>query len=855
MAPPELTGLLSRLDLLAVAYQRGAVDLAEQIGELLVPHASLTARQRGDALRARRALHSGAVLSPVQFAGLAALAGRALGDLGTLAGQIRALMAAAADLVTAQGAAQRAVAHEDARLLALPWQVLHDSPAGVCALRGGDLAIYGDIAARIAAGEPWTTKRMRHRSGYLWRMLARAATKPTPRGWLAHVTPIEVHQTGGWSGDGHLLLRDRAAVEVADNLGWCRDQASTAADLSGAEVTLAVSALSRLEAAHLTGWAFDGEDRTKLTAVRVRRTPVLDAVLAALADRPQPAGQLLADLAGPDDERRQAMRGFLTHLLALRLIEAGLPPRSTHSGWRPTGHFRSAAPARARAASPDPFVDVYRAPAGGISASHARRLADLVALALRVIALADHGAAVAGPAAPAGLADEPRPVLEIAADCIRTGAVVGRARQHRHDWPPVTNPDSPYGRLVRWLGEQLDNPAAADVSAADVSAADVRAVDISAAVLDRVGGEAPAVDWPLDCLLRPIRAGEGLLAVLDQAAPAGLLDARFVPGLRHIGSPVPQADAYRRFLASRGDTAGIPFVEILVPPLTQRAANAVRRPAYTSMWTGDPDLAGYFLAGDATPATYLPLSQITLRRRGGAVIAEAGGRQIWPVLHTARNSAPPWDTIASLLLLASPQPERRWWRTISYSLPGWPQRDFMPPISVGGGLVISPAQWRLPVDGLWRPRDSMVGKATALLRLRRRLGMPRWVAVAADVHDEARVVDLDSLHALRSLDRLSSQGTSALLVAEFQPALGQLPVHDEAAGAPVVAELLLRLFPAAGAGTVSSVPAGQALSASGDPAGRTAGPTGTCDRPDHPTRGDPCTMPRPSPWPPATSMR
>jgi len=268
-------------------------------------------------------------------------------------------------------------------------------------------------------------------------------------------------------------------------------------------------------------------------------------------------------------------------------------------------------------------------------------------------------------------------------------------------------------------------------------------------------------------------------------------------------------DWYRGFLARRAAAAGARPVEVLAPPLSVRAANAVRRPAYTAAWTGDPDRAGY-LDGDGL--SYLPLSRITLRRDGASVVAEAGGERIWPVRHTARVAAPPWSTVVDLLMLASPQPERTRWRALRYSLTGWPERAFMPRITVGGALVVTPAQWRIPAGSLWRADDRLVDRYAALERLRRRHRLPRVVQVATDPHAEPLTVDLVSPHGLRALDRIVQRGADTVLVRELPADPDRLPVHDEATGAGCVAELLLRLAPAIetsgnGAGSVIRQPA------------------------------------------------
>ena len=409
--------------------------------------------------------------------------------------------------------------------------------------------------------------------------------------------------------------------------------------------------------------------------------------------------------------------------------------------------------------------------------SHAHRLGVLARLALRVAELIHAD----GQGVPRVLSDrlgaQPRRVLDIAAECLDALSANPPGRLRLHEWPPVQRPESGYAGLVRSLAERMDGADSVDLGDED---------------LDAVGAPCPDVDWPLDCLLRPIRGATGELAVLDQFIPAGVYDARFAPALTDLDGEPPQVRAYREFLTRLGEAAGMRFVEILAPPLSTQAANAVRRPRYTELWTGDPDRSGYLRDGHSR---YLPLSQITLRTDAGHVVAEACGEPIWPILHTTRIAVPPWDMIVALLLLASPQPSRARWRAPSHSLRAWPERDFVPRITVGGGLVLSPAQWRLDRSEFWRPGDHLADRLAALDRLRRRRRIPRLVSVAVHADGEPLAVDLSSLHGLRALERLVHRGASALLMAELFAEPDRLAVHDEAdaGGGPSVAELLLRL--------------------------------------------------------------
>jgi hypothetical protein len=617
---------------------------------------------------------------------------------------------------------------------------------------------------------------MRRRGDYVWRILTRASTRATPKGWLGHVALLPVREDGRWSGTEPLHVCDSAAAQYATNID--RHRAALAVIPTphlDASLRLALTPLYQLDTGHLVVWTLDGADRNRLGEVRLRRTPALETIIAGLADGPRPAGWLLDVLAGSDTDRRDAAAGLLVHLMSLSVLQVGGAARRVLTGWRPVNTTGAPTPTGRAGDAANDYVDVYRRAATAMAAPYADRLAALLELALRTMALTDLDTRSEPVPLPAALRHRPRPLLDIARECLAEGTRVARSRPHHHDWPLVGREGTPYAQLVTWLSDHMDGAGS---------------VDISEATLDAVGAPAPTLEWPVDCLLRPLRGLGGAVAVLDLVAPAGLLDARFAEALAELHAGLPQVDEYRGFLSRLAGGSGAALMEVLVPPLSTRAANAVRRPGYARLWTGDPNREDYI---DTDAASYVPLSRITLRVAGGAVVTEVDGEPVWPVLHTARLAAPPWDTIAGLLLLGSPQPPRTRWRSLRYSLDAWPDRVFVPRITVGGGLIITPAQWRLRTAALWRPGDRLVDKLARLERLSRQLRIPRLVQVVTDVHDEPLAVDLFSPHSVRVLDRMLHRGTPTVLVRELLTVPDQLTVHDEAAGAACVAELLLRL--------------------------------------------------------------
>ncbi|MFJ3216676.1 lantibiotic dehydratase [Kitasatospora sp. NPDC086801] len=838
---PELFAQVAdhaRQDERRAGHARG---LAERLGAVVVPHHDLTPADRRAVLALRRRLHSGAVPGPADR--------RLLERLPAARGLVADAERLSAEGESAAVALRRlecAVVAERERVGALGWSLVCASPVMRAFLDEAEPDAAADVSGRLAAGESWSGKRLRKRGAYVWRALGRAAAKTTPRGWVGQVTLLPVTPTGdnGEEAGGALprlvppgAALGEVAAEAVENLHVVRARLGTL-DLRTADPTtmLALAPLHFLQPAGtdpgagvLRCWAIDPRDRGRMRQVALRRIRLLEGVLAELADGPRPLGDIEAALLGTAAAGAVAtgaaapglavLRGFLAHLLGLGVLQACAAPRRRATGWlaaedvrergtlpRPvpvpvpvpgddaaipvpapglqtTGTSDTTAPADG---SRPWFTDSYRTIASAVPGAAARQVQRGLGTAARVAWLreADRLAAPDAHRLPAELAqltERPCPLGEILARQLPEGDYPPPQTLRRPaGWHPARTPGSGYAGLLAHLSAR----------------AGAGQVDLDDDLLDTLGAPPARTalpSWPLDCLLRPL-PGPGPVAVLETASPAGVLDARFADALHTLYGAYDNLRGYRAYLAAVERLSGARFVELLVPPLAERAANAVRRPVITGWWTGDPDPVPYQGPAGLT-ARYLPLDRITLRRAGPQIIAEADGCRLLPVHHATRTPLPPYDVLVRLLLAAGHPAGSRVIRLDGLA-EAFPGTDRVPRVTVGGGtLVISPAVWRVPAALLWRPGADDLTKVRALTGLARSAGLPRFAFVRAVPQVKPVPVDFEALTAVPLLERIRARHPGAdLLVEEMLPAPGGLLLHDPVhGGAAVAAQLLLRL--------------------------------------------------------------
>ncbi|WP_241518920.1 lantibiotic dehydratase [Streptomyces sp. CB03238] len=805
-ADPALFDRVARHARAAEQRAARARDLAERLGESVVPHPDLADTDRGAVLALRRRLHAGNAPGAADLDLLDRLPRHAVA--AEVTGEARALAYEAEQAHTERAELERAVADGQERAAERAWDLARAHPVLRDLLDSAAPGLLGDVERRLAAGESWGGKRLRKRAAYIWRVLGRAAAKTTPRGWAGQLATAPVRTRA----PGTLLIAPGTtlgalAATGTENVHLVRSRPPGPPDLRTADAgtLLAPAPLHFTEPSSVRAYAVDPREPGRLRHVVLRRTRALDTVLSLLADGPCPLGELEKTLlgaaagagtvnGGTNAPAPAVLRGFLQHLHTMGVLQVCTAPRLRHSAWTPpeevTAHGTLPRPLAPTDGDPAGwFLDSYRAPAAPMPAAAAGRVRRGLRVAARIAALRDAGTTTAHEAPElAAITEQPRPVSEILAALLPTatgGPPPTTAVLRRYGgWPATTAPGSGYARLLAHLAAHT-GPGPADVDDA---------------LLDALGAP-PADDalppWPLDCLLRPLPGeGSGPVAVLETASAAGVLDARFADGLRALYGGHGNADAHRAFLAAVERHTGVRFVELLVPPLGERAANAVRRPVTTGWWTGDPDPTPYY-GPSGTGACYLPLDRITVRRDprgGGRIVAEADGHRVIPVHHATRTPAPPYDQLLRVLLAAG-HPAGAYLLRLDGLDGALPAHTRLPRLTAAGELVLAPATWRLDRARLWQPGDDALHKVRALALLRHAHGLPRHAFLRTAAGAKPVPVDLDALTALQVVDRLCAQqpGTE-LLVEEMLPAPGDLPLRDPLhGGAAVAAQVLLRL--------------------------------------------------------------
>ena len=821
--------LFDQLRSVEEATQRYATEgrrVADRIAAEMVPHPGLDSEQQVTVLRMRRRLHRADLVTLTECDELAEVA-VGLGRI-TVAGELHRVGVRVRGLTDRLTALDEAVVAERTRVDALPWRLAWSSPYAMAALGAdapGMLAAFDQLLSDAQSGRSAGGPALG--SDHLWRLLTHATLAPQhpadfPYGWLGHVALLPVGGPGTPAGGGLLTPGTTAEQYAAHQLhsgSGNRPRLDRIAEPERAWVS--ITGLHWEDEQYLHCWVVDGLGERRMRRLRLQRTRALDAVLSVLLAGPRALGSLLdlllpATAGGPE---RSALRDFVAHLVDLGVVQFSTAPASQITGWlvpgmpglspataarTVTGSVAAAGSTGSAGSRPRSGgqLNVYRRVPAAVPRPALVRIGALTRQAGRIAALvaAEHGRAPAHPVTEL-VGAEPRPVPEVVAEYLeRTG---GRAEYQRpavtgerSRWPVPSRAGTPYSRLVAWVRASVPG---------------VETLDLSPELLDDLGvPQAAPLSWPVDCVVRPFAPRAAALAALSSVSPAGVGDARFVDALTRLHGEPAHVAAYRQFLRELERRCDVRCVELLVPPTPQRssgAGNPAARPRYTDLCTGDADLNAYLPDG-VRPPTYLPLHRILVRRVGGELVAEGDdGQRLWPVCHSGSQPMEPWGAVQALLLAASPAERLTGWFGAADPLAAFPGLDRIPRLTMGGDLVLSGAQWRLGRAEFWDPAAPLTARARRLAGLRSRFGLPRWVwlrpdagsaplRLVAGASDPVRPVDLDSLPALRTVERMLADPTvGALLVEEMAPDPDWLPVADtaHAPGDRLAAELVLRL--------------------------------------------------------------
>jgi hypothetical protein len=745
---PALFERVRHYDIAAERRAATAARVADEIGRQLVPDPAFGRADRAMLLDARRRLHRGESLGSDQRASLRTATAQGAVPHDELCADLVELADQDRSFTSEHGALEQSLVDEQSRLLGLAEEFPSESPVATAILQ----------TAHEGAGGPNPSlgpRQRRRRIEHAWRRISRSSTSSTPRGWFSHVALLDVAPDAAASGPAVGSAFD---AKWTENVRAGRPRGNgLPPSWPGPRSLVGLNPLYWNDGERRVTFVLD--DLTEPTRVIVRRTDFLESVCAEVAAGAKPFDEIAATLASSSPDERVALGGFIRHLVGIGILQSAEPPKASLERDATPG----ASGSRRRDEDDDQggWTDVYRRASAGQVARRASELQEPILQALRLLALLrgeDAGPSASAPSE-GGRTWEFRDLLRSEIEAAERGEVSTRAG---HDAPPGALAESGRSLFGLALAAHLDQEPGS-------------AFHVDSDLLDLLGAPPAKHEWPFDCLVQLPRPGSGYTAVLDQVWPPGVLDARFVETLTELHGTPPHVEAYRAFLARIEELTGVLMVELLAPPLTDGAANAVRRPVYVGTWTGDPLAATYFPVGTA-PDRFIPLDAIQLRRRNGGLQAEVDGRPIWPMHHATRSISPPWDRLARILLASAPDVLPWGYASVEDSWGLLPEHRALPRILVDG-IVVFPARWRLGPDQLWDFDASMLTKLRALVRLRDHLALPRWVHVSGVGADAPLACDLESILAVRAIER-ASIGASEVRFVEMVPSPDEFLVED-----------------------------------------------------------------------------
>lgn len=628
------------------------------------------------------------------------------------------------------------------------WARIAGAPALAALVREHDAAFFGLCSEGAEEAGFWSGKRGRHRAKYLKTILQRGTFRTVPRGWYTYAGFAAVQ--GGPTGP--LVVAARKAASHAVNFHDLRRRASE--DWAeGDDVPLMLSPLNWRDGERIgfcvSGWA----NPAKVSEISLRRSDFLGRVLEAMEGHVLSAKEIAGRMDGAvTPEETEILPAFLAHLLEKGVVQACPQAGQSLSGWAAPGRLSAPAHIRAR---PHSFTDVYTGIEGAVSADQLERVQAGMADVARLSALIEGDrAGQAGPG-DARAASGSVPLLSVVrARLLKEERAGGApvpsggtpAAFRACDWPLPSSRQGAYARLHGHIGSRLGGAGP---------------ITLPGALLEG-GGAAPV--WPRDAMVRLAGPAAGFCGVFDESFVAGSMDARFLGAAERLGHDLPQKAFYEEFLTALQGDHGIRFVELLFPPLSLGAANAVIRPRYLDRWTGDPDCGSYFQS-ETAGMEFLSLERFGIERTARGQRLTCDGERIFAMYHATRLPLPPWDVLTNQMLNAAPPFMRVSSRRLHRVLDAFPEAASAPPVQTESGLVVSCAQWRLRPEEHWAPEDGLLDKMRGLARLRRDRGVPRFVFLSPGPGLRPEVCDLDDPLSPRKIEEAAETAPDLLAIA------------------------------------------------------------------------------------------
>ena len=724
------------------------------IGDKLIPLTSISDSERHLLLNLRRDLHANRPCDVDQ----AKLAHRLLAStkVSAISDSLNAYLCAQRQLADLRAKIERAITLETARLHALPARIAAVSPTARVILQE-----LGQPQSK-----PRRPKKARRDFERAWRHVVRAAANPTPRGWMAHVG-LCIPEIAPTSSKLRLTVDHRAHVYRTQSVHWLRRgfDPDNATDWPTPKDRICVNPLHWSENAEF----FSVTVRSDIApqASLMPETELLQAVLRACG-----AGTLaFQDLS----ERLKDEIGLTTNdcwALTRYLASRGVlePARQRVSSHLTLSLDEAPSAANECSSTARDWIDVYRHAALHIPAPDLDDLRADLDLAVSLLHRIDP------PYRSARRGTDEQDHWHLA-DVLKNSLLKGAETA---DVPgPSTTRDETLGPSVTPLLDRLFNPPEPPENGT---------IRVSRDIAHELNRNTMGPAWPLDCVIRPAGPDAPYRFVLRGVWPAGTITSRFAQGLRGVFSEQYGQNAYRSFLQRIEKETGYSFLEILAPPVSQQADNAVCRPCFTSFFTGDPNKDLYLGPCDAE---YVDLDQLSMKIGPNGLTCSSNHRKFWPIYHATRSCSSPWDAISRTLLAAAPLAIPSSYRNLIALLANG--HTSSPRLMLGKHLVLCPATWTLATDQVWPMTAPLGQKLIFLADLRAKMRLPRWLEVSA--HGEVDFVgcDLESLDAIRTLEKALAVNGSARLV-EMLPTPEHLVLTDTNGNADTqfAAELVLR---------------------------------------------------------------